>query len=97
MVGTILHRDVYSSGVAKQVVHVTKNFLIGTHQKDAQVVFLALLQRVHRQRVRVVAVGSEVGYLSVRVAGDILNGGITCRTLVQALDGHNGEYLVDGP
>ena len=42
-------------------------------------------------------VGGEVGNLTIRVARDILNGGITRRTLVEALNGHNGEYLVDGP
>ena len=39
----------------------------------------------------------EVGNLTVRVASDILDGGIAGRTLVEALDGHNGEDLVDGP
>ena len=87
----------YGSGVTKQVVHITKNLLVRTYQEDAQIVLLILLQRMHWQRMRVMAVGSKIGYLSVRVAGNILNGGITGRTLVQTLDGHNGEYLVDGP
>ena len=43
------------------------------------------------------AVGSEVGYLTIRVAGDILDGGVARGTLVETLDRHDGEYLVDGP
>ena len=42
-------------------------------------------------------IGYEVGYLSVAVAGDVLQGGVAGRTLVQALDRHDREELVDGP
>ena len=43
------------------------------------------------------AVGGEVGYLAVRVACYVLQGGIACGALVEALYWHDGEHLVDGP
>ena len=42
-------------------------------------------------------IGYEVGYLSVAVAGDVLQGSVAGRTLVQTLDRHDREELVDGP
>ena len=42
-------------------------------------------------------IGHEIRYLSVAVAGDVLQGGVAGRTLVQALDRHDREELVDGP
>ena len=42
-------------------------------------------------------VRGEIGYLTVRVAGNVLNGSITGWTLVESLNGHDGENLVDGP
>ncbi len=42
-------------------------------------------------------VGNEVGYLSVAVAGDVLQGSVAGRTLVQTLDRHDREELVDSP
>ena len=97
MVMTILHRYVDSGRVAKEVVHITQNLLIGTHEEHAQIVGLVLLQRMDGQRVRVMTVGHETGNLAVAVAGDILQRGVTCGTLVQSLDRHDGEHLVDSP
>ena len=45
----------------------------------------------------VVAIGDEVGHLTIRVAGDILDGGVTGGTLIQSLNRHDGEELVNGP
>ena len=42
----------------------------------AKIVGLVLLQGVDWQRVGVVAVGREIGNLTVTVAGDVLNCGI---------------------
>ena len=42
-------------------------------------------------------IGREISNLTITVAGDILNRGITGRTLVKTLDRHDGEHLVDSP
>ena len=97
VVGAVLYGNMYRIGISKQVVHIAQNLLIGTHEEDAKVVVLILLQRVNRQRMRVVAVGHEVGNLTIRVAGDILYGSITRGTLIESLDRHDGEQLVNSP
>ena len=43
------------------------------------------------------SVGNEVGNLSIAVAGDVLQGSVAGRTLVQTLDRHDREELVDSP
>ena len=45
----------------------------------------------------VMTIRGEVGNLTVTVAGDILDGGVTGWALIQTLERHNREYLVDGP
>ena len=94
---TVLHRYVDSRGVAKEVVHIAQDLLVGTYEEHTQIIGLVLLQRMDGQRVRVMAVGHEVHHLTVAVAGDILQRGITRRTLVESLDRHDGEHLVNGP
>ena len=39
----------------------------------------------------------KVSYLSIRVTSDVLQGCRTVGTFIQALNGHNREYLVDSP
>ena len=43
------------------------------------------------------SVGNEVRNLSIAVAGDVLQGSVAGRTLVQTLDRHDREELVDSP
>ena len=40
---------------------------------------------------------NEISYFAVRVAGNILQGSRPVRFFLQALDRHNGEYLVYRP
>ena len=49
------------------------------------------------ENVADMTIGYEVGNLAVAVAGDVLQGSVACRTLVQALDRHDREELVDCP
>ena len=84
-------------GVAKEVVQVAQNLLISTHEEYTYIVRVLPLQRVHRQIVRHMAIDHEVGYLAIRIARHILNGAGTIGFLVQTLDRHDGENLVDGP
>ena len=41
--------------------------------------------------------GYEIGNLSIRIASNILQSGRAFRFLVQTLDRHDGEYLVNCP
>ena len=84
-------------GVAEKIVHVAQNLLIGTYKEYTEIVWLVLLQRMKWENVADMTVGYEVGYLSVAVAGDVLQGSVAGRTLVQTLDRHDREELVDGP
>ena len=47
--------------------------------------------------VCVVEIGSEVSNLTITVAGDVLDSGVTGGTLVKTLDRHDGEDLVYRP
>ena len=94
---TVLDADVHGVGVAKEVVHVAEYLLIGTHKEDAEVVRLVAAQGMEGQHMREVALLDEVGYLAIRVAGDILQGCVARRPFGKALNGHYGEQLVDGP
>jgi hypothetical protein len=58
-------------GVAHQVVQVAEGFLVGAHQEDAEIVGLALDERVHRQRAPQAARLDEAVDLAVGVAGDV--------------------------
>ena len=93
----VFYGNMGSIGVAEEIVHVAQNLLIGTYEEHTEIVWLVLLQRMKRKNVADMAIGYEVGYLSVAVAGDVLQGGVAGRTLVQTLDRHDREELVDGP
>ena len=86
-----------SIGVAEEIVHVAQNLLVGTNEEYTEIIWLVLLQWMKRKNVADMSVGNEVGNLSVAVAGDVLQGSVAGRTLVQALDRHDREELVDGP
>ena len=85
------------SGVAKEIVHITKNLLIGSHEEHTEIIRFALAQGVNGQDMRVVAIGDEVGNLSVAVASDVLKRCTACGSLVEPLYRHNREELVDSP
>ena len=86
-----------SIGVAEKIVHIAQNLLVGTYEEHTEIVWLVLLQRMKRENVADMAIGYEVGNLAVAVAGDVLQGSVAGRTLVQTLDRHDREELVDGP
>lgn len=84
-------------GVAEEVVHVAEYLLVGSYEEHAQVVRLALLERVHGQHMLYMSVAHEVGYLAVAVARYVLQRGVACGALGEPLYGHDGEELVYGP
>ena len=79
-----IHIDVHGIGVAKQVVHIAENFLVGTHQKHAEIVAFSLTEAVHRQRMRDAMGGGEVGYFAIAIASDVLQGGTVGGPLIEA-------------
>ena len=93
----VLYRDVGCIGVAEEIVHIAQNLLVGTYEEHTEIVWLVLLQWMKWENVADMTIGYEVGYLAVAVAGDVLQGSVAGRTLVQALDRHDREELVDGP
>ena len=84
----VLYRDVGSIGVAEEIVHVAQNLLIGTNEEYTEIIWFVLLQWMKRKNVADMSVGNEVGNLSIAVAGDVLQGSVAGRTLVQTLDRH---------
>ena len=96
VVALFVHGDVYGVGVAKQVVEVAEDFLVGTHEENTDIIMLLVGEAMQRDGV-LRRLGDEVGDLAVAVAGDVLKGGQVGRVFVQTLDGDDGEELVDGP
>ena len=92
----VIQRDVHGVRVAEQVVEVAENLLIRADQEHAEVIRLAV-ERVQRQRFLDVAAVDELVDLAVRVARDVANHGVLRRTLVQPVDRHDREQLVDRP
>ena len=84
-------------GVAEQVVHVSQDLLVGADQEEAYEVVFLLPDTVERQEFGPAGLADETGDLAVRVAGDIGDGGHDVRLLVEPLQRHDREDLVDGP
>ena len=67
----LIEKDVHFVHAAEEVVHVAHDVLIGAHEEEAEVVGLAGLQLVQRQRVLHVLQVDELADLAVGVAGDV--------------------------
>ena len=83
--------------VAEEVVHVAKDFLVRTDEEDADVIAFAGTDGVQRKVSRLLYGIDIVCDFPVTVARDILQSGGTVWTLVEALDRHNREELVEPP
>ncbi len=97
LVAVLAHGDVYGVGVAEEVVEVAEYLLVGTDEEDAEVVLLVLAERVDGHGVDDLVLGDVALHLAVRVAGHVLEGCLAVGALVEALQGHDGEDLVDAP
>ncbi len=84
-------------GIAEQVVQIPQNLLIGADQEEADVVILVLLDLVQRQELGPAVLAHKTGDLSIGVTGDIGNRGHHIRPLVEPLQRHDREQLVNGP
>ena len=84
-------------GVAEEVVHVAEDLLVGTYEENADVISIAHAEGVQGNVVGLLIVVDVGGDLTVAVARDVLNRGVAVGTLVETLDRHDGEELIDGP
>ena len=75
--------DVHRVGIAEQVVHVAKDFLIGADQEDAQHIVLTLANLVYRQAGLDRLLVDILTDLAVGVAGQVLQHGAAQRLFVQ--------------
>ena len=83
--------------VAEEVVHVAKDFLVGTHEEHADVVRFLFLLAMEWENMRNGLVRHEIRDFSIGVASDVLESAVVVRFLVQSMDRHDWEELVDGP
>ena len=87
---------VHGIGVAKQIVQVAQDFLIGADQERAQHVG-RVVERMKQHSPFDVASIDELVDLAIRVARDVGQHGGPCGTFVEPMDRQDREQLVDGP
>ena len=97
MVGAVFHRDVSRRRIAEEIVHVTEDLLVSTHEERPDIVRLSFTEWMHGEHTALRTIDCEVGHLAIRVARDILQRAVTCRLLVETFYRHDGEKLVDTP
>ena len=78
-------------------MHVAKDFLVGTHEEHADVVRFLFLLAMEWENMRNGLVCHEIRDFSIGVASDVLESAVVVRFLVQSVDWHDWEELVDGP
>ena len=83
--------------VSKQIMHISQDFLISPYQKDRYIVRLFLLQAMYRHIMCYIPGRDKIGYLSIGITGNVLQGSRAVRFFIQTLNGHNRKYLVDRP
>ena len=84
-------------GITKQIMQISQNLLVCTDQEEADVVVLVLFDLVQRQVLGTSVFTDKTGYLTIRITGDIRNGGNHVRFLVKALQRHDRKKLIDCP
>mgnify|MGYP001115044621 CR=1 FL=1 len=96
-VSFFIHRDMNGIRITKQIMHISQNLLISTHQEYSHIIRFCFLQCMYRQIMSHVTGRDKVGNFAVRVAGYILQGSRTLRFFIQSLNRHDREYLVNCP
>src|SRR5688572_18179679 len=84
-------------GVAKEVMQITKNFLVRTRQEDAQHVIFAVAKLVHFEARAPLLASDKAIDLAIGIAGHVLQRPAPNRLLVQTMNGHDRKELIDGP
>ena len=83
--------------ITEQIMHISQNLLISTDQEHSHIVRFRFLQCMHRQIMSHVTGRNKISNLTVRVTSNILQSSRTFRFLIQSLDRHDREYLVNRP
>ena len=97
VVTLLVNRDVNGIGITEEVVHVAENLLISANQEDTYIIRFVLHEGMNREVVRQAVSCYVSRHLSVRIAGDVLECGYPVRILVETVDRHHGEHLVNSP
>ena len=84
-------------GVAKEVVQITKDFLIRSGQENSQYVLLAIVERMQRQTRFRSASANDVFNLDIRVTRQLLNRSATLRLFIEPVDGQYPKRLLECP
>ena len=93
----VLEEDVGFVHAAEEVVKVAHDVLVGADHEGADIVGLALLERMESEGLADIFEVDEVVDLAVGVAGDVDERRLDGRTLVEAVDRGDREELVQGP
>ena len=78
IVAVFVHRDMYGIGVAKEVVHVAQDFLIGSHQEHTYIIMFVQLDGVEWDIIGLLASVDVCCDAAIAVAGDVLECGASC-------------------
>src|SRR5229473_374304 len=92
----LVQADVNSIGVSEEIVQIAENLLISPEQEGPQVIGFAIV-RVQLQGAADIPQVDELIDLAVRIAGNVPQNRPPARWLVQAVDRHDWEELLDGP
>ena len=92
-----IEEDVGFVDATEEIVEIAHDVLIGADKENTEIVGLAV-ERMERERPADFAIAvDELADLSVRVAGDVDEGGVMLRRFVEAVDRRDGEELSEGP
>src|SRR6266496_3009745 len=93
----VVHEHVDLVHAPEQVVHVAHHVLVRAGEEEPEEVGLARPERMERERlVHPLALDEPVD-LAVGVAGDVDDGAVARGRLVQPVQGHDGEELIERP
>ena len=83
-------------GIAKQIVHVAQNFLVSADQKHRQQIRFAI-QSVYRHVVFYRLLIDVQADFAIGIAGQILQYRAACGLLMQTVQRHDWQHLVNRP
>ncbi len=93
--GFAIKGNMHGVGITEQVMHITKNFLIGADQKEADKIILIFFYPMQWQKFCAPVCADKAGDLTIGVTGNIGNRGIDLRLLLQTLNRHNRKELIN--
>ena len=95
--GLLVEGDMDGVGVAEEVMQIAEDLLVSADEEEADVIIFVLADLVQGEELGAAVLPDEAGDLAVGIAGDVGDRGHDIRLLVEALQRHDREELVDGP